>query len=376
MKIKHEAGVRPFMWGIICLLLVGVILFYGLRPKGLGLKNRVNWLPQEKALSFGENGIAFVRQFNGFDEIDKNGQITVEILIKAGNVDTKGFNILLMLHGGSDRQQLVLGQWKKTFILMNGDDYDNHRRLPKIFLKDVFSTTHKRLITITSSDKGTKIFVDGMLSVTKKKLKLFVQKKRDHDLIVLGNSIYTKAGWVGEIYGLAIYGKALSDQEVQSNAHGRIFEEPFNWISHHKPLLLFTFKDKKEEGLVPDASGLNQPLTIPSRPMVLKKRVLSLSWRNIKLDRSLAADIFLNFTGFIPLGMVLFGWLQQLNSMRSRYKLMTTLMFCFMLSFCMEVVQAWIPTRSSSVLDLAMNTLGALFGLLIFIMISKKYQRG
>ncbi|MCP3875579.1 MAG: hypothetical protein GY699_20795, partial [Desulfobacteraceae bacterium] len=271
MGIKSETGARPHMWRIMFLVMVVVILFLGLRPKGLGIENNVKWLPARKALEFNKNSIAFMQKFKGFEDINKNGQITIEIMMRAGSVDKNGFNILLMLHGGSDRHQLVLGQWGTSLVVMNGDDYNNRRRLPRIFVKDAFSITKKHLITITSSEKGTKIYIDGMLSGQKKNLQLTVQDKRDQHLLVLGNSIYNKASWIGEIYGLAIYGKAFSKQDMDLNAKGRVFEEQFNSFGRHKPLLLFTFREN-QNGLVPDESGKNQPLTIPSRPIVLKKK--------------------------------------------------------------------------------------------------------
>ncbi|MBW1930693.1 MAG: VanZ family protein [Deltaproteobacteria bacterium] len=40
---------------------------------------------------------------------------------------------------------------------------------------------------------------------------------------------------------------------------------------------------------------------------------------------------------------------------------------CFALSLAREVLQSWIPSRSSDCLDLVLNTLGTLLGAMIFV---------
>ena len=68
-----------------------------------------------------------------------------------------------------------------------------------------------------------------------------------------------------------------------------------------------------------------------------------------------------NFFGFMPFGFLLatiFG-----KSLRSNWKVfLATTATGFLLSFMIELIQAWMPSRDSSQLDVLMNTCGTLLG--------------
>ena len=83
---------------------------------------------------------------------------------------------------------------------------------------------------------------------------------------------------------------------------------------------------------VPDQSGGNHPIQIPTRPIVLEKTFLLPPWHQFKLNRSFLFDTILNVIGFIPLGAVLYGWLRQTGLFTGRNNAWATLMMCSILS--------------------------------------------
>jgi VanZ family protein len=74
-------------------------------------------------------------------------------------------------------------------------------------------------------------------------------------------------------------------------------------------------------------------------------------------------DIFINFLAYLPLGFLLVLALQSRLSIRGA--LTVSALTGFALSLAMEAVQMYLPTRTSSTLDVLTNGLGGLIGALI-----------
>jgi len=336
-----------------------------LLPKGLRLHNPVSLDSEKGALVFERNGIAYVDRVQSAMPVSEIDEFTILIIGRAGSLSGRDFRSILMLHDGDDRRQLIVGQWKSSIVAMNGDDYDHTRRLPRLIGNGVLSAEAAQFICITSDDRGTRLYVDGRLVNTRQGWRLVIPKQRRAPTLVIGNSVSAKNSWVGEIHGISMVDRALSSALIERyhaswKKSGRFPDHPTDHT-----LYQYIFAGAKIPS-VPDQSRLNQPLTIPRRPVVLSKSFLSPPWHHFKLNRSFAADSMLNLLGFIPLGALLFGWLQHSFQRTQRIHLAIVIGFCFLLSLTMEIVQAWLPTRSSSLLDLFLNTLGAWCGIKLF----------
>ncbi len=74
-------------------------------------------------------------------------------------------------------------------------------------------------------------------------------------------------------------------------------------------------------------------------------------------------DIVVNVVGFMPLGIVFYGFLQCFSGQFTRHSHLLAVVFCLLLSLGIELAQAWIPTRYSTIQDLILNTFGAWLGI-------------
>lgn len=113
-------------------------------------------------------------------------------------------------------------------------------------------------------------------------------------------------------------------------------------------------------GLFPDSS-----VTLPSiRPV---EHTLFLGW-----GRSDDIDVFLNVLLFVPLGFSLTGLVCQ----KARYGLAQTLLcvlgLSFALSYSVEALQVFIPSRFSSFVDVLSNCTGGLLGFVWFRLWAKR----
>jgi len=73
-------------------------------------------------------------------------------------------------------------------------------------------------------------------------------------------------------------------------------------------------------------------------------------------------DFVINVLGFVPLGFLTMGFLAETRSAGQGRDLAWTLAFCISLSLIIELLQVYLPGRTSSMYDVVANAMGALLG--------------
>ncbi len=368
-KVESALGLDKIslklMPGLSATILI-IILIFGLRLKGFSFSNNVDWIKDQPGIRFRQYGIAFTKpsfQFVQKDISAPNG-FSLEIAIKPASKYETGFNFIMALHSGKDRNQLLMGQWKSWIILMNGDDYDNKRKTKRIAVDTASTTPTARYITITSGESGTKVYFDGQLIRAKNDLILKIPNGGQTRLLI-GNSVYGKHTWEGEVYGLSFYKYELTSHDAAHNFKEWSKRRHFSFAQKSKAILLYYFDEKKGERAI-DHSGGNLHLEIPPKMQILEREILSPIWKDWKLKGAFIQDMIINLAGFIPLGFTLIATLMKLGGIFKKKSVLITFVLCFVVSLMIEIIQAWIPSRSSQMLDLVLNSIGALIGMIIF----------
>ena len=95
------------MWAMFTLIMVLIALFFGLRLKVRPIANDVRWLPDENAIEFYGNGMAYVDDLHLFRSGQHYREFSIEMAVKAERSERKGFRPLSEVHDGDDRHQLV-----------------------------------------------------------------------------------------------------------------------------------------------------------------------------------------------------------------------------------------------------------------------------
>jgi VanZ family protein len=118
-------------------------------------------------------------------------------------------------------------------------------------------------------------------------------------------------------------------------------------------------------------------LTIPARFKILKKNFLKLSGNALKLNGSSLRDIRINILGFIPIGFLL---LVTIYSTKSSWTSSWRLIFLVVLggtvlSLVIEILQAYLPARNSSLTDLIFNTFGTALGVIFALLLIRLKTR-
>ncbi len=196
-------------------VLVLAILFFGLRPKDFSFSNQVTWIEDQPGIRFEKYGMAYSKPIIDFTSTALSGPdgFSIEIALKPQSFNDEGFNFILSIHDGKDRDQLLVGQWRSWIIIMNGDDYSNKKKTPRIVVDPISPTPTKIFLSLTTGKEGTKAYVNGQLCKTNSDLILKLPKK-DKSRLVIGNSVYGKHSWRGEIYGLGFYGYPIASPDA------------------------------------------------------------------------------------------------------------------------------------------------------------------
>lgn len=206
-------------------------------------------------------------------------------------------------------------------------------------------TSTTRFATVTTGEEGTEVYLGGQLVSRKKDLTLKIPNDSKTRLL-LGNSVYGKQPWQGDIYGLAFYGYTLSAQDAAFHFDRWVQVQNFSFAKKEKPFVLYVFDEKVGERAIDHAGGKNH-LKIPSRIHILEKKILSPAWTTYKFNRIFIQDIIANLIGFIPFGFFLTATLIKLGGAFEKHDVLITVSFCFAVSLIIEIFQAWIPSRHS-----------------------------
>jgi VanZ family protein len=176
--------------------------------------------------------------------------------------------------------------------------------------------------------------------------------------ILLGNSPTGREYWTGNLLSLAIYDRVLTGEEVSQHFHGS------KKSGEEGPVSFYLFAE--HSGTLAHDSAGDHHLLIPSRFKVLKKTILVPPWEDFRFTRSYLTDILTNILGFIPFGFFFsaYLWLRKPRSIFQLLLMSVVIAGCISLSI--ELIQVYLPTRSSQFSDVITNMLGTAIGVGLF----------
>lgn len=74
-----------------------------------------------------------------------------------------------------------------------------------------------------------------------------------------------------------------------------------------------------------------------------------------------------NIVLFIPLGYIV--------SLKTKLNIQKSIVYCFLITFSIEVIQGFIPYRYCEIDDIILNTMGSIIGMIINVFTYKRYKR-
>ncbi len=343
MSIKNILTAKPLKKLTLILFLISVlgIFFVGLWPFNFNPPNNIFWQNNaiEKYLVIKHPSIAFftpeLLDFNSPDGF------TIEMKLKSHPPSNNYISRIFSINR-DDIEHLLIGQWKEGIILRLFDPVKNIHR--ELYVKDLLKSTVPVFLTINIAQSSIYISCNGQ-EVLKREKPLTSHIISLEGVAVIGNSICGNHGWNGELYSLNIYNKRFPRQNSS------------------------TF-DQKEQFSFP---GRKYTLTIPERFSPIKRNILTPPWIDLSFNRSYIYDVILNFVGFLAFGLVI-GVLCIHCRLSKSYSVIVSFLICAPISLTIELLQPFLPSRSSQLSDLILNILGGVCGCFLLLSSMQKVK--
>lgn len=350
---------------------MGVILLVGLWPFNFRPKNEVEFLKEEDGIRFYGRGIVYspdpwIKAGNGSPMADS---ISLEIWMEPRTEQDHYLAHIVSLYDGISSEDFILGQWKSFLILrsrLTNDDRPPGYR--EVDVPDALRKGQAHLFTLVSDLKQTTIFIDGKRRSTFPGYTL-LQRRNGNKYLLLGNSSTGSFFWVGTLFGLAAYDRPLTEDQVARHYRAWL-QGQFQDLAEPGGLQALYPFDARKGTQVHNQLGDRPDLLMPRTFHILQKTVLVLPWKDFRWTRHYLKDILLNVAGFVPLGffILLYLRLKQWSHLRSS---LAVIVIGIAVSLLIELLQVYLPTRSSSFTDLLCNGLGTALGVFLGVLIPK-----
>ena len=350
---------------VICIIISTGILLVGLWPFDFRPENKVSWLQDRDGVQFyGRSIIYSPIPFFQYSNIP-NKAISIEIWLQPKTEPNHYLPRILSFYDGQKFENLFVGQWKSELILRRRDlSSKKSETYKEIGVQDALPMGQVRFITITSGTQGTSIYIDGRRELFLDYI-LIPENNRISDYLILGNSPTGESYWTGNLYGLAIYNQELSEEKVFQHFQRWIDRKGFIPSLAEGLFALYLFNERLGEH-IHDAVN-HHLLLMPQRFQALQKKILVPPWEDFQFNRFYLMDILTNILGFIPFGFFFSAYLWT-KKPRSIYQLLfISLLIGGGLSLSVELIQVYLPTRSSQLMDVITNIIGTAIGVALFI---------
>ncbi len=336
--------------------LLCVILALGLWPFHRP-RNEVAWLGNENGLRFGGYGTILSSGTFQMAGSQDEASCSLEIWLQPGL--TSDSNTFFAFSTPENPLQFSLHQYLSNLILERENRGDQHRT-GVIGIEGTFHQIKPVFITITSDTQETAMYVDGALA---RAFPGFRLGKDFTGQLVIGTSPVETDGWPGQLRGLAIYHRELTAEQVLKHYETWTMQGVPELIGTERMAALYLFNEHAGS-VVHNAVRPGIDLYIPKRFSLLHQIFLKPFWREYEPSLGYWRDILLNVVAFIPLGFFFCSYWSSVRPIIRPALAATVLGLA--VSLTIEILQSYLPTRSSGTTDLFTNTLGTFLGVRLY----------
>lgn len=343
--------------------LVLVLLFLGLYPLSFSPPNLVGWIDPGPGLRFHPNGMVYSEASLALDlesEASGNGTaFTLHILVSPAREPSSDLGIFLCLYDQQEHDLLLVTQWERDLVV-HARSSAAERGYWELGVPETLRRGETHLITLSSEPLlGTILYVDGVEGQRTRHSIVGTGEHFDAGLL-LGCQSDGKGAFDGSILAVGLLARAQDPADVRELSMTLGASGGLALLGTEGLAALYLFDVPEGEAVLDSSPGRpDVALRIPKdfRPLRLNflkppgRRHLSQAW--------FLRDCLRNVVAFVPLGFLVF-----LLSVRGGVTRWAALMVGGGLSLFIELLQVFLPMRSSSLTDLVANVAGTGLGAL------------
>ena len=349
---------QKFLGAITIFILIG-LLVAGLWPFDPYPPNEVSWLSHGNGLHLGNHAAIWSASPLQLPGSQGEEFCSFEVWLQPAVED--GTQTLLAFSTPENPLRLELQQYLDSLlILRNRADQPGRSENAEMEIDHVFRREKQVLITITSGPRRTAVYVDGRL--VKSSARLGLTKDDLAGQLVFGTSPVGNDSWRGDLLGLALYDRELTETQVAQNYRGWIQSGRPSSLETEGTVALYLF-DEHAGSVVHGSARWAPSLSIPEHFKVLRKPVLARPRGKDFVRLNFWEDVFLNVGAFIPLGFIVCAYL---SSAQTRRAALAAIIVGAAVGLTIEILQVYLPTRDSDLTDLVTNTSGTIVGVLLY----------
>lgn len=361
---------NPRLLLAICLIILLILLAAGLWPLNFHARNKVTWLNDQNGVHFYGQGIIVGSDIRnqGHKSPFSEKSITLEIWLRP-LMETTNLPHILTLSDGKSPELFLVGQWKSHLVIRSRmeDPVARTREKPyrEIGLQNGLLKNQDTFITITSGTGGTVVYVNGKAIRSYSNYNMLADVPERPLRFILGNSSTGESFWIGNLTGFAVYNRVLTAAEVFKSHQTWTGKTPA-FVSPGEGCLGMYLFDERKGATILNKAAFNDALAIPEIFKPVQRRILTSLRHGFRWNFSYIQDITIYIIGFIPFGFFFSALLLKTTRRRGLLTCVTIVILGISLSLAIELTQAYLPTRDSSLTDVVMNAMGAILGVTIY----------
>lgn len=341
---------------ILCGIVILAVLIGTLWPFNFFPPNRISWLAEANGIRFGGPGLVVSKAPLRAEGAEPGKSCSLELLLRPASIE--GSYTILSFYASNNPNQFQVRQWTDGLLVTQDIvNAQNKVKRTKFDVDHAFQQGRLVLLTITSGPSGTVVYLNARQTQVFRRFT--ISQSELSGQLVMGTSPVDYEPWPGEVRGLAIYSKELTAAQV-SRHYG-------NWIGGRgadPPNLdgaVARYAFTEGAGRDIHNTVVSGPdLEIPERFGVPHKALLESPAEEFEANWDYVYDLLRNIAGFVPLGFIICAYAGWTRSRRQA--ILCAILAGGILSFVIEVLQAYIPQRNSGTTDIITNTLGAALG--------------
>jgi VanZ family protein len=337
-----------------------IILAAGLWPFNPYPTNKVRWVPNDNAVQFdGQGAIYSVGTFKASNLPDE-APISLEIWLRPK--DDRDTHTILAFSTPGNPEQFSIRQYLDGLLVQRKlQGFLRQQKIEKLDIDHVFRGERQALIAITSGLHGVAIYLDGRPLSISPDFRLTTADFTGQ--FILGTSPVRHDAWSGQLRGVAVYNYELTSAQVLRHyetwtRNGR--PEP---LDAERTVALYLFHEGV--GRTIRNQVISGPdLFIQQGYSIYRKTLLEVPRKLFRVNSAYLSDVLINVVGFIPFGLFFCAYLSLVR--HSDWAASSSTILGGIVSLTIEILQVFLPTRSSDMTDVVANTIGAGIGAALY----------